>query len=47
MKIVVFQCKALKRLRKIPTGAEIRRKCDDLAHFPYCANIKTLVNHKY
>lgn len=47
MKIVVFQRKALKQLRKIPIGAEIRRKCDDLAHFPYCANIKALSNHKY
>lgn len=47
MKIVVFQRKALKQLRKIPTGAEIRRKCDDLAYFPYCANIKALTNHQY
>ncbi|HDL1710241.1 TPA: type II toxin-antitoxin system RelE/ParE family toxin, partial [Mannheimia haemolytica] len=27
--------------------AEIRRKCDDLAYFPYCANIKALTNHQY
>ncbi|HDL1234500.1 TPA: type II toxin-antitoxin system RelE/ParE family toxin [Mannheimia haemolytica] len=47
MKIVVFQRKALKQLRKIPTGAEIHRKCDDLAYFPYCANIKALTNHQY
>ncbi|ACA30870.1 type II toxin-antitoxin system RelE family toxin [Histophilus somni] len=47
MKSVIFQPKALKQLRKIPTGAKIARKCQELTHFPFCSNVKALVNHRY
>ena len=47
MKEVIFQRKALKQLRKIPIGAQIRAKCDELAYFPFCQNVKSLVNYKY
>lgn len=48
MKAIIFQKKALKQLRKIPTGAEIRRKCsEELVKFPYCQNVKPLINHQY
>ena len=47
MKEIIYQPKALKQLRKIPTKAHIIEKCETLKLFPDCTNIKALTNHQY
>ena len=47
MKELIYQPKALKQLRKIPSKAHIIEKCEMLNNFPDCTNIKALTNHTY
>ena len=47
MKTLIIQPKALKQLKRIPEKAVIIEKCEELTHFPHCANVKALVNHRY
>lgn len=47
MKELIYQPKALKQLRKIPSKAYIIEKCEMLKNFPDCTNIKALTNHTY
>lgn len=47
MKELIYQPKALKQLRKIPSKAHIIEKCEMLKNFPDCTNIKALTNHTY
>lgn len=47
MKKIIYQPKAIKQLRKIPTQKAIREKIDMLAGMPDCINVKKLSNHLY
>ena len=44
MKEIIYQPKALKQLKKIPTKAHIIEKCELLKTFPDCSNIKALTD---
>ncbi|WP_367481869.1 type II toxin-antitoxin system RelE/ParE family toxin [Snodgrassella alvi] len=47
MNKIIYQPKAIKQLRKIPTQKAIREKIDMLASMPDCINVKKLSNHLY
>lgn len=47
MNEIIYQPKALKQLRKIPTQRLIREKIALLANMPDCVNVKALNNHLY
>ena len=47
MNKIIYQPKAIKQLRKIPTNKAIRDKINELSNMPNCLNIKKLTNHQY
>lgn len=44
---IVYQPKALKQLRKIPTQQHIRQKIAELKTMPDCNHVIALTNHTY